>query len=257
MYRLACIDTLWEYCLAHPDVFKANFMKNSLKPLGHALAAKHVDTMLATETLTSLKVLELGHGAYSPFLQLYCENPRVEYSGIDTYEPSYDKYHPPEALDKLRQQYPSSTFYDGLLGRSSQFLRPDTYDLVFSVSVIEHVPLDELNSLHSEIYRVLKPGGIQLHSYDCAINSDILTMFKTIANCGFTWKDEKLIRNLDSFWHLSPSDLAAIVLEHPYNVMEHFQFKKDPEERKLINWTTVEIQATKPARPQKQLSSGN
>ena len=60
-----------------------------------------------------------------------------------------------EALNKLRNQFPSGTF---IAGSFPPFPVPsDTYDVVISFQVIEHIREDQF--FLNEIHRVLKPGG--------------------------------------------------------------------------------------------------
>lgn len=44
---------------------------------------------------------------------------------------------------------------------------PDSVDVVFSNSVLEHVPAAVIEALYAEAMRILKPGGIMFHSVNC------------------------------------------------------------------------------------------
>jgi SAM-dependent methyltransferase len=46
-------------------------------------------------------------------------------------------------------------------------LAPDSVDLVYSNSVMEHVPKDLIRDLMSESRRILRPGGLALHNVAC------------------------------------------------------------------------------------------
>lgn len=46
-------------------------------------------------------------------------------------------------------------------------LDPGSVDVVFSNSVLEHVPLDVITALYREAMRVLRPGGLMFHSVNC------------------------------------------------------------------------------------------
>ena len=46
-------------------------------------------------------------------------------------------------------------------------LAPDSIDLVYSNSVMEHVPKDSIRDLMSESRRILRPGGLALHNVAC------------------------------------------------------------------------------------------
>jgi SAM-dependent methyltransferase len=46
-------------------------------------------------------------------------------------------------------------------------LEPNSIDLVYSNSVLEHVPREVIRSLMEESFRVLKPGGLAMHNVGC------------------------------------------------------------------------------------------
>jgi SAM-dependent methyltransferase len=52
------------------------------------------------------------------------------------------------------------------LGDHDAGLEPSYFDIVFSVSVIQHVATADLESFHRDQLRVLKPGGVFLHAID-------------------------------------------------------------------------------------------
>ncbi|MAN45863.1 MAG: class I SAM-dependent methyltransferase [Alphaproteobacteria bacterium] len=52
------------------------------------------------------------------------------------------------------------------LGEYSEKLAPQSFDIVFSISVIEHVPTKDLDNFLKDGLRVLKPGGLWLHAID-------------------------------------------------------------------------------------------
>jgi 2-polyprenyl-3-methyl-5-hydroxy-6-metoxy-1,4-benzoquinol methylase len=62
-----------------------------------------------------------------------------------------------EALSKLRQKYPTGKFIGTNIPPLSA-LADNTYDMVVTFQVIEHIENDQL--FLKEIHRVLKPGGI-------------------------------------------------------------------------------------------------
>jgi SAM-dependent methyltransferase len=57
-------------------------------------------------------------------------------------------------------------YYAPADGRSTG-LEPDSVDLVYSNSVLEHVPREVIRGLMVESFRVLKPGGLVLHNVGC------------------------------------------------------------------------------------------
>ncbi len=55
------------------------------------------------------------------------------------------------------------------LGDFSSDLPADYFDIVFSVSVVEHIETDLLESFFRDIARVLKPGGRTFHAIDAYV----------------------------------------------------------------------------------------
>ena len=71
----------------------------------------------------------------------------------------------------------------------STSLEPDSVDLVYSNSVLEHVPVDVILGLMKEAYRVLKPGGLTLHNIGC--NDHYAFFDKSISFVNYLQFDER------------------------------------------------------------------
>lgn len=56
------------------------------------------------------------------------------------------------------------------VGTFEPVLEGDFFDVVFSISVIEHVPMERLDLFHQDQLRVLKPGGVFLHAIDVYVS---------------------------------------------------------------------------------------
>lgn len=52
------------------------------------------------------------------------------------------------------------------IGAFSKSLPDDYFDFIFSISVLEHIPLDEWSTCFKDMRRLLKPGGYCAHSVD-------------------------------------------------------------------------------------------
>lgn len=57
------------------------------------------------------------------------------------------------------------------LGLFDSDLPTNYFDIVFSVSVMEHVPSSDLPEFYQDMYRILKPGGIAYHAIDAYLIS--------------------------------------------------------------------------------------
>ena len=68
----------------------------------------------------------------------------------------------------------SFTLVSDYIGSFSPKLPNEYFDLVFSISTLEHIPQDRLtiSAVIEDIQRVLKPGGYSLHCIDALISKD-------------------------------------------------------------------------------------
>lgn len=58
------------------------------------------------------------------------------------------------------------------LGEQSPLLEENYFDVVFSVSVVEHVPAAALTAFFEDGLRILKPGGLWLHAIDMYLEDE-------------------------------------------------------------------------------------
>ena len=132
-----------------------------LKAYQDAFASAFIDQNVP---ISGVKILEIG-GGDSRVLSLFAG--RHECWNIDKFAGlgSGPKSAPTNKQYRIVQDY---------MGNGNPEL-PDTYfDVVFSISALEHVPEETevfKNILH-DIDRVLKPGGYSFHLFDIVIRSD-------------------------------------------------------------------------------------
>jgi len=58
------------------------------------------------------------------------------------------------------------------MGNFNSILADNSFDFVFSISALEHVPSDDVtvfDNIYNDIQRVLKPGGYSLHAFDVVV----------------------------------------------------------------------------------------
>lgn len=60
--------------------------------------------------------------------------------------------------------------YDAYMGEYCEGLETERAQMIVSVSAIEHVPLEAIEDLYNDMYRVLEPGGMIVHSLDVEDN---------------------------------------------------------------------------------------
>ena len=72
----------------------------------------------------------------------------------------------PQDFEYFCKEYPGLRFVRELFTSSFRAAPPQTFDCIYSISVLEHVPSDALGALFAGMRRSLKPTGISIHAVD-------------------------------------------------------------------------------------------
>lgn len=177
VFRYATCDDLIRLKAKYPNycfgdrasAFSAGW---GLKQVGTLFCADKVEQVGPTT------ILEVGVGYNTFFDARFGE--QYEYWAID--EPGlYGADQFEEAAQKRRH----TRFVQGLLGEFLADLPNDYFDVVFSVSVLEHVPSKGKRDVYRDMHRVTKPGGIIVHSIDLALKAEGETEHALIQSAGF------------------------------------------------------------------------
>lgn len=254
MFELAITDHWWELAKRYPVLSNH---PNILKPLGYA----HILNLI--ETYKPKTVLEVGHGSGTYLFQLFKENKNIELWGLDS--EVKDSSVSVEDLKNVREWNPHVKFVDGLLGTNVKELPDNYFDLVYSVSVIEHIPHEYLPSVFEETFRILKPGGIVSHSYDVYYNQDTSAVFNAYSKSGLKWLKPRNTMNV--FWEpwLDKMDFDSlvdlcekIVMENPIFVAEQYMWQQERNSRLApMNYLTVLTAAMKPCAESKNIKDNS
>jgi len=241
MFEVGTTKHWWDIARRYPWFSRHDY---TLKPLGYAHMVNLVETHYPS------KILEVGHGTGSFLFDMF---PELELWGLD--DIVEDSRVETENLLKYREKYPEIKFVAGLLGSNLKELPDNYFDMVCSVSVIEHIPLDSLKAAFEDTYRILKPGGIVSHSYDIYYKQNTKYVFDAYENAGFEWLKPKETMNV--FWEdwLVKPDVeflkdvfGKIVFENPMYVAEVYMWQKQRDVRPTpLNWLTVLTAARKPS----------
>lgn len=81
---------------------------------------------------------------------------------------------------------PGVQHVNAYLGASSHLLGDACFDMVYSVSVIEHVPDADLTAFFQDMFRILKPGGQAWHAIDVYLRDEDDPTVKQRAAAVFT-----------------------------------------------------------------------
>jgi SAM-dependent methyltransferase len=77
----------------------------------------------------------------------------------------YDCVRQADSLNDLLHR--ANIYYHAPADASATGLPPDSVDVVFSNSVLEHVPADAIRRLMQETVRILRSGGLAIHGVNC------------------------------------------------------------------------------------------
>lgn len=108
---------------------------------------------------------------------------------------------------ELPKKYPDMNYIFKPFGKFSKEYQDNFFDRVFSVSTLEHIPFNCVLPVLKDMHRVLKKGGIELHSIDVVPIGDIsiINGLKYILNSD----TKKLNRNVYGYKNI----ILAMMLE--------------------------------------------
>jgi ubiquinone/menaquinone biosynthesis C-methylase UbiE len=114
-----------------------------------------LDQLLSDYLSREIQILDMGSGTSANFLHIL-SNQNIKYTGIEFNKKSFEK-----AKFNLKN-YSNVTLLNGY-GEDLK-LKSNTFDIVISLSVLEHVK--ELEDFLLKSIELCKPGGMVVHRYD-------------------------------------------------------------------------------------------
>ncbi len=183
MFRLATVKDWYELTAGAAPDFKKAYKREgcALKAIGEAFI---VSWIVGEKPRT---LLEFGHAHTSPLFEFFGD--RCEMWGVDDVRVDYVSRNALEEFRKKHEKRSGARFITGYLGEELSELPSNYFDMVCSVSTVEHIPVEELDSVFKEIARVLKPGGIVVNSYDVHYNPWVIPMYRAHLKAGLNWVD--------------------------------------------------------------------
>ncbi len=131
----------------------------------------------------------------------------------------------PVAIEKLIAKYPRHTERCSLMSNDIANLGDNTFDVIVSVEVMEHV--DNLALYLQDIYKLLKPGGYFIWTTPCANSLSIEHIYSLLTGKiertseGFrkwTWEDPTHLRRLKSI------EIKRLLKQHGFSDV-YFRFR--------------------------------
>jgi len=236
MFQVATIYDWWDETRAPEYQFlrTPNRFRSALKGIGNAFAVSYFNKQHPS------KLLEFGHGVYSCLFDLFSE--KCEMWGLD----DVNKQMTYEMFDKFRKKYEDkagSKFLTGFLGDENKLLPDNYFDMICSVSVVEHIPQGHLEKALKQAFEILKPGGLFINSYDIHLTTTkyrkkfvpnnqkaVLNMFHLHNKVGFQWVDAEATPNLSL-----DKKKQVICFEDTRHILTDFMGSISDEKR-LTSW---------------------
>lgn len=111
------------------------------------------------------KILEIGGG--EPLVSGFLQELGYQVTLIDPYDGSGNG---PQDYQRFKRSYPKVRIIRDYFKKSSPSLAGEDFDCIFSVSVLEHIPTEELQGLFDGIAQFLRPGGRSIHCIDDVVD---------------------------------------------------------------------------------------
>jgi SAM-dependent methyltransferase len=188
MFRLAKNSDMVDYRMVSPiSVYPLGKHENwswGLKSLGYMFVLQRIKE-LHINGGHGLSFLEAGAGYSNCF---YINRPdQSKYTIMDM-----PGFYPGDQFRKRHKERSESKLIEGLVGDFNPNVKDESIDTIFSVSVLEHVPLNKIDDFVQDAKRMLKSGGIMLHSLDLNRNhKKIWDQYKnSLLDHGFQFHEE-------------------------------------------------------------------
>src|SRR5882762_1843803 len=155
--------TVRDYCDSCDNLPWLSSVQNDLKDLQRPWTVK---AALGLVPLGS-RLLEIGAG--QPLAAASLAELGYKVTVVDPYDGSGGG---PTEFDKFVELYPKVRLIRSQFGTALPELMNESFDGIYSVSVLEHVPEPDLERLFQALSIRLKPGGYSFHSIDCVTEGD-------------------------------------------------------------------------------------
>lgn len=110
------------------------------------------------------KLLEIGAG--DPKVAQFLNELGYEVTIIDPYDGTGNG---PIEYEYFKKQYPNLTIIKNYFENGINLFREGSYDCVYSISVLEHIPNEKMPEIFQGVRRILKPDGFSIHCVDHVI----------------------------------------------------------------------------------------
>lgn len=190
--------TVRDYCESRDQLPQITPVDGDLKNVQRPWAAK---TILGTIPPPA-RLLEIGGG--EPIVSGFLAELGYDVTLVDPYDGFGNG---PTHYERYVAQFPHVKIVREYFVPDTHAFAPQSFDAIFSISVLEHIPPDPLGDCFNAIERFLRPAGVSIHCFDFILqgNGDahdfqhaqrILAEQKRIAHIDHDPPFEELLRRL-------------------------------------------------------------
>ena len=149
--------TVRDYCESRDELTPITPVDGDLKNVQRPWTAKAIMAHIPPPA----RLLEIGGG--EPIVSGFLGELGYDVTLVDPYDGCANG---PTDYARYVEQFPHVTILREYLRPGLPGLIPRTFDAIFSISVLEHVPPDSLTSCFDAIAEFLSPGGLSIHCFD-------------------------------------------------------------------------------------------
>jgi hypothetical protein len=149
--------TVRDYCESRDELPRITPMDGDLKNVQRPWAAKAI---LATVPPPA-RILEIGGG--EPVVCGFLREFGYDVTLVDPYDGFGNG---PTDYERYVEQFPDVTIIRDYFRPGLDRLTPASFDAIFSVSVLEHIPAEPLANCFDAMAEFLAPGGASIHCFD-------------------------------------------------------------------------------------------
>ncbi|RZM82893.1 class I SAM-dependent methyltransferase [Leptolyngbya iicbica] len=152
-----------DFCDSSDHLPQICHLNGDLKNVQRAWTVKAV---LGTLPLGS-RLLEIGGGV--PLAAGMLAELGYDVTIVDPYEGAGNG---PTEYEAYKQQFPNVKFTRSYFSDDLQGYEDASFDGIYSISVLEHIPLVDLDSVYRGIHKFLRQGGRSIHCLDIVVEGD-------------------------------------------------------------------------------------